>query len=78
MSGETKVADMANSLRQRIPVNRGMIHKALEWYHLKYFKTGSFTPVVHVMLAAGIFGYAMEYEHIKHELEHAKQEAKKV
>lgn len=76
MSGETKVADVAMGLRERIPVNRTSVMNFMEWYHKKYFKTGRFTPVVHAMVIIGTIGYAIEYPHIKHELEHAKQAEK--
>ncbi|CAN8077268.1 unnamed protein product [Agarophyton chilense] len=78
MSGETKVADVAAQLRQKIPVNKGQFMKLYEWYHRTYFRTNSFAPVVHVMLGIGIIGYAIEYPHIKHELEEHKKHANDV
>lgn len=78
MSGETKVADVASQLRERIPVNRGTFTKMYEWYHAKYFKTGRFAPVVHLMIGVGLIGYAIEYPHIKHELDEQKKHANEV
>lgn len=78
MSGETKIADAASHLQERLPVNRSTMMRAFEWYHKTYFKTGRFAPVAHVMVGLGVLGYAMEHNHIKHELEHAKHEAENV
>lgn len=78
MSGETKVTEVAAQLRQRLPVNRSQFMRLYEWYQRTYFKTGSFAPVVHVMLGIGIIGYAIEYPHIKHELEEQKKHANDV
>lgn len=75
--GETKVADVAASMRSRVPMNYGSFMKGFDWYHAKYIKTGRFTPVIHAMVVIGTIGYAIEYPHIKHELEHAKAEANK-
>ncbi len=77
-NGETKVADVASSLRSRVPVNSGSFMRFYDWYHAKYFKTGRFAPVVHAMVVIGTIGYAIEYPHIKHELEQAKIDANKV
>lgn len=72
------MADVAAQLRERIPVNRNSFMRFYDWYHRTYFKTGKFTPVVHVMLGIGIIGYAIEYPHIKHELEHEAKKASEV
>lgn len=77
MSGDAKVADVAAKLREQIPVNRGTMHRAFDWYHAKYIKPGKFAPVVHAMLLVGTIGYAIEYPHIKHEIEEAKAAAEK-
>lgn len=78
MSGETKVADVATQLRERFPINRGSVTRFMEWYHNTYFKTGRFAPVVHVMVTLGVLGYVIEYPHIKHEIEHEKEQASKI
>lgn len=78
MSGETKVADVAAQLQQRIPLNRSSFMRFYEWYHKTYIKPGRFTPVVHVMVGIGVLGYAIEYPHIKHELEEEKKKATEV
>ena len=78
MNGETKVSEVATQLRERLPLNRNSFMKFFEWYHGKYIKTGRFTPVIHAMLIVGISGYVIEYPHIKHELQQAKEEANKV
>lgn len=75
MSGETKVADVASQLRQKLPVNRNSFMRLFEWYHRTYFRTNSFQPVVHAMIGAGVLGYLIEYPHIKHELEEEKKRA---
>lgn len=73
MSGETKVADVAAQLQQKIPVNRGSFMKFFEWYHKTYIKAGRINPIVHAALGIGILGYAIEYPHLKHEQEEAKK-----
>lgn len=73
MSGETKVADVAAQLRQKIPVNRSSLMKAFEWYHKTYITPGRFTPVFHAMIGIGVIGYAIEYPHLKHEQEEEKK-----
>lgn len=78
MSGETKVADMAAQLRQRIPVNRSSFMRFFEWYHKSYIKPGKFAPVVHVMVGVAVTGYAIEYPHIKHEIEEERAHANKI
>lgn len=76
--GDAKVADVATNLRKQIPVNRGMMTKAFEAYHAKYIKPGKFAPAIHAMLLVGVIGYAIEYPHIKHEIEEAKRAVEKV
>lgn len=76
-SGDVKVADMANNLTKKLPVNRSMVTKAFESYHAKYIKPGRINPLVHAMLLVGVIGYTIEYPHIKHELEEAKIAAEK-
>jgi hypothetical protein len=71
-AGDAKVADVAAKLREQIPLNRGMFWRAFDTYHKTYIRPGRFAPVVHVMLLVGTIGYAIEYPHIKHELEEAK------
>lgn len=71
-AGDAKVADVAARLRGQIPVNKGMLWKAFDSYHARYIKPGRFAPLVHSMLLVGVVGYAIEYPHIKHELEEAK------
>ncbi len=78
MSGDAKVADVAAKLTEKIPVNRGSMNRAFEWYHSTYIKPGRFMPVVHMMLLVGTIGYAIEYPHIKHELEEARKAAEKI
>lgn len=78
MSGETKLADVVAQLRERIPVNRNSFMKAFEWYHKTYIKPGRFNPVFHAMIGIGLIGYAIEYPHIKHELEEEKKKATQV
>lgn len=73
-----KLADMAAQLQERIPLNRSSFRRFYEWYHKTYFKTGSVKPVIHVMAFIGVIGYSMEHNHIKHQLEHARDEADKV
>lgn len=78
MSGETKVADVANQLRDRIPLNRNSFMRMFQWYHKTYIKTSSFAPVVHAIVGVGLIGYAIEYPHIKHELEEERKRAKEI
>jgi len=78
MSGETKVSDVAARLQERNPVNRRAFMTFFDWYHKTYIKTGRFTPVVHVMVGVGLIGYAIEYPHIKHELEEQSKKAKEI
>ena len=78
MSGDTKVADAVSNLRSRVPMNRASFMGFYDWYHAKYFKTGRFTPVIHAMFVVGTIGYAIDYPHIKHEIEQAKIDANKV
>lgn len=78
MSGETKIADVASQLQDRIPLNRSSFMRFYEWYHKTYFKTGRIAPVVHVMAIVGVVGYSLEHPHIKHEQEHAKKAAENV
>lgn len=78
MSGETKVADVAAQIQQRIPLNRSSFMRFYEWYHKTYFKTNSIKPVVHAMVGIGLIGYAMEYSHIKHEIDEEKKHANDV
>lgn len=78
MSGETKVADVAAQLRERIPVNRSSFMKAFEWYQKTYITPGRFTPVIHAMVGIGIIGYAIEYPHIKHEIEEERKKATQI
>lgn len=78
MSGETKLADVATQLQQRMPVNRSSFMRFFEWYHKTYIKAGRAQPVAHVMVLVGVIGYSMEHNHIKHELEHAREEAAKI
>lgn len=41
------------------------------WYKAKYFDKGSSTPLLHLILAGFIFGYANDYHfHLSHEHEH--------
>jgi hypothetical protein len=70
--GDAKVTEVAARLREQIPLNRGMFWRAFDSYHQRYIKPGKFAPVVHAMLLVGVIGYAIEYPHIKHELEEAK------
>jgi hypothetical protein len=78
MSGDAKVSEVAAKLRESIPVNRGTMMRAFEWYHGTYIKPGRFAPVVHAMLLVGVIGYSIEYPHIKHEIELEKAAAKKI
>jgi hypothetical protein len=78
MSGDTKVSEVASQLRQKIPLNRAIFRRAFEWYHATYIKPGRFAPVLHVMVLAGSIGYAIEYPHIKHEIQHEKEHAEKI
>lgn len=78
MSGETKVVDVAAQLRNRIPVNRNSFMKFYDWYHATYFKTGRIAPLFHAIIGIGTIGYAIEYPHIKHEIEEKKKQATEV
>lgn len=78
MSGETKVADVAARIQQKIPLNRNTFMRFFEWYHKKYFKTNRFNPVFHAMVGIGVIGYAIEYPHIKHEIEEEKKKATEI
>jgi hypothetical protein len=78
MSSDAKVSDVAARLRQQVPVSRASFMRAFDWYHATYIKPGRFAPILHVMILAGSIGYAIEYPHIKHEIMHEREEAKKV
>lgn len=78
MSGNTKVTEMAAQLQQRLPINRSSLMRAYEWYHATYFKTNSSRPIFHVMFVVGALGYALEYPHLKHEIQHARKEAAEI
>lgn len=78
MSGETKISEMAAQIQQRLPINRSSMTRAFEWYHSTYFKTNSHKPIIHVMLLVGALGYALEYPHLKHEIQHARKEATEI
>lgn len=55
--------------------SRNVLSKAVDWYYRTYFKTGKPQPLIHIMLAVGTIGYAIEYPHLKHEIEHAQKHA---
>lgn len=44
---------------------RKAAHAAGEAYGKKFLLPGRSAPVVHVMVALGVLGYAMEYSHLK-------------
>lgn len=75
MSGETKITEVASRIQERIPIGRSSFMRFFDWYHRSYIRTNSFSPVIHVIVAAGAIGYALEYPHIKHELEEAHHAA---
>lgn len=75
---DTKVSDIFAKVRERIPLNRTAFTRAFEWYHAKYIKTGRINPVFHAAAIAMFCGYVIEYPHMKHEIEHAREAAKQI
>ena len=70
--------DLVAQARSSLPNIRGSAQRFFEWYHGRYIKTGSGALAIHTMLLVGITGYALEYPHIKHELEHEQAELEKI
>lgn len=75
---ETKVSELSSKIRQQFSLNRGTFMRAFEWYHATYIKPGRIAPVIHIAVLAGTIGYIIEYPHLKHEIAHAKEAAKKI
>lgn len=78
MSGETKISEVAESIQKRLPFSRGSFMRFFDWYHHTYIKANSAKPIVHLMVVAGVIGYAMEYPHLKHEVEERRKAASEI
>lgn len=49
------------------PTMTAYFNTALQNYGAKYFAKGKVNPLVHIMAAAGIMGYALSYDHLTHD-----------
>lgn len=78
MSGETKISELSSQIQERFPLSRSGFNRFFEWYHKTYFKTNSPKPVLHAMVFIGAVGYAIEYPHIKHEIEENRKRAAEI
>ncbi|KAK4535669.1 hypothetical protein CDCA_CDCA05G1694 [Cyanidium caldarium] len=71
----TKVAEVVarvqDSLNRALP-GRSLWTRWADWYYNTYFRTNRITPLYHLMILVGVTGYALEYPHLRHKVQHEK------